>query len=723
MTTQPSQQSHTDNSDEIDLGKLLGILLDAKWLIMLTIFAFAVFGTAFAMLSTPIYKADALIQIEEKSSGGISSMVGDMGDMFSQESSATTEVEIIKSRMILGETVDKFNLTTVTSPNYVPIVGKGFARLTGDINYIAVSRFTLPSYANGYAHTIQIIDAEQGTYQLVRDDEHVILQGKVDELATSDGYSLFVAGFESHNGFEFSIGQRSRLQAIEWLKSSLSLSEQGKQTGILKLSFEGENKQQISELLNHISETYFLQNVKRNSAEAEKSLSFLESHLPGIKSELSTYEDVLNNYRQENESIDLGLEAQSALKVMVGLEAQLNQLTFKESDVSQKFTKDHPTYRAVLDKRNILLQEKERLNKQIQKLPKTQREVLRMTRDVEVNQQIYIQLLNKVQELSIIKAGTVGNVRILDDAQAYAGAVKPKKQLIVVLATLLGGMLSVAFVLVKDTFHNGVESPDQIEEIGLSVYAAVPKSDLQIELSNRFTSKKKQTQGTQALLVESNPADLSVEALRGLRTSLHFAMLEAKNNILMISGPAPGIGKSFISTNFAAVAAKTGQKVLLIDADMRKGYLQQSFGVNWGDGLSDLLIGKKGFAESIKSTPVENLDIITRGQVPPNPSELLMHPRFAELMEWVSKEYDLVIVDTPPVLAVTDPSIVGAFAGTTLMVARYGQNTIKEIDVARNRFEQSGIEVKGVIFNAIEKKASSSYGYGYYNYAYSSDKK
>ncbi|WP_139685866.1 polysaccharide biosynthesis tyrosine autokinase [Vibrio tasmaniensis] len=721
MTTQTSQQSHTDNSDEIDLGKLLGILLDAKWLIMLTTFAFAVFGLAVAVLSTPIYKADAIIQIEKKSSGGISSMVGDMGDLFSQESSATTEVEIIKSRMILGETVDKFNLTTVTSPTYVPIVGKGFARVTGDINHIVVSRFTLPSYASEYAHTIQIVDAEQGTYQLVRDDERVILKGKMGELATADDYSVFVVGFESHNDFEFSISQRSRLEAIEWLKKSLSLSEQGKQTGILKLSFEGENKQQISEILNHISQIYFLQNVKRNSAEAEKSLSFLESYLPGIKSELNGYEDVLNNYRQKNESIDLGLEAQSTLKVMVELEAQLNELTFKESDISQRFTKDHPAYKSLLDKRETLLGERARLNKQVQKLPKTQREVLRMTRDVEVNQQIYIQLLNKVQELSIIKAGTVGNVRILDDAQAYAHAVKPKKPLIVVLATLLGGMLSVALVLVKAAFHRGVESPDQIEKIGLPVYAAVPKSDLQVELTNRFKLKKQKTKGTQALLAESNPADLSIEALRGLRTSLHFAMLEAKNNILMISGPAPGIGKSFISTNFAAVAAKTGQKVLLIDADMRKGYLQQSFGFKWDNGLSDLLSSKQEFTQFIKTVPVDNLDIITRGQVPPNPSELLMHPRFADLMEWASKEYDLVIIDTPPVLAVTDPSIVGAFAGTTLMVARFGLNTIKEIDVARNRFEQSGIEVKGVIFNAIEKKASSSCGYGYYNYAYSND--
>ncbi|MEZ9836950.1 polysaccharide biosynthesis tyrosine autokinase [Vibrio sp. 10N.261.52.C11] len=722
MTIQTSQQPSSNSPDVIDLGKLLGILLDAKWLIMLTTFVFAIFGIALALLSTPIYKADSLIQIEKKSSGGISSMVGDMGDMFSQDSSVPAEIEIIRSRMILGETVDKFNLTTVTSPIYMPYIGKGVARLKGDINRIEVSRFVLPRYTTG-AHKIEILDAEQGTYQLVRDNERVILKGQVGELATAGDYSLFVTGFESTNGFEFSIGKRSRLAAIGWLKASLSLSEQGRQTGILNLSFAGEDKQQISEILNHISQTYFLQNVQRNSAEAEKSLSFLKSHLPGIKSQLNSYEDTLNSYRQKNDSIDLGLEAQTTLRLVVGLEAQLNELTFKESEISQRFTKDHPTYKSLLDKRNILLEEKERLNKQVQKLPKTQREILRMTRDVEVNQQIYIQLLNKVQELSIIKAGTVGNVRILDDAQAYAGAIKPKKSLIVVLATLLGGILSVAFVLVKAAFHRGVESPDQIEQIGLPVYAAVPKSDLQIELSNRFKSKKRQTKGAEALLAESNPADLSVEALRGLRTSLHFAMLEAKNNILMISGPAPGIGKSFISTNFAAVAAKTGQKVLLIDADMRKGYLQQSFGVNWDNGLSDVLSGKQEFAQSVKTTPVENLDIITRGQVPPNPSELLMHPRFAELMEWASKEYDLVIVDTPPVLAVTDPSIVGAFAGTTLMVARYGQNTIKEIDVARNRFEQSGIEVKGVIFNAIEKKASSSYGYGYYNYAYSSDKK
>ncbi|EPW6623058.1 polysaccharide biosynthesis tyrosine autokinase [Vibrio vulnificus] len=721
MTTPQNRSSVDNSSDEIDLGKLLGILLDAKWIILVTTFFFAVGGVAVALLSTPIYKADALIQIEQKSSGGISSLVGDMGELFSQESSATTEIEIIKSRMILGDTVDKFNLTTVAEPKYLPVIGKGLARIAGKVNQIEISRYTVPEYDQEMKHTLVVLDAEKKTYQLVRGDEQVVLKGVAGELAKNDGYELFVTELRSHNDQEFAIGQRSRLEAIEWLKQNLAISERGKQTGILQLSFEGENRKQIGELLNHISQTYFLQNVERNSAEAEKSLTFLKGHLPDIKTSLTTAEDTLNRFRQDNESIDLGLEAKSTLDVMVKLEAQLNELTFKESEISQRFTKDHPAYRSLLDKRETLLKERERLNQQVQKLPKTQREVLRMTRDVEVNQQIYIQLLNKVQELSIIKAGTVGNVRILDEAQSYAKPVKPKKPLIVVLATLLGGMLSVALVLVKAALHRGVENPDEIEQIGLSVYASVPKSNLQLELANKLARKKRNTDLT--LLAESNPADLSIEALRGLRTSLHFAMMEAKNNVLMISGPAPGIGKSFVSTNFAAVAAKTGQKVLLIDADMRKGYLQQCFGLNWENGLSDLLSGKVTRDVAVQSAKVENLDIITRGQVPPNPSELLMHPRFKELVDWASEHYDLVIIDTPPVLAVTDPSIVGAIAGTTLMVARFGQNTVKEIDVARSRFEQAGIEVKGVILNAIEKKASSSYGYGYYNYSYGESNK
>ena len=715
-----TQQPHDQSSDEIDLSKLFGYLIDGRWIIISLTTTFTIAGIVFALLSTPIYKADALVQVEQKSGGGISSLVGDMGDMVASESSSNTEIEIIKSRMILGETVDKLNLTTIAAPQYMPIIGKGLSRLMGEDKAIKISRFDIPSYVEGSAFTLILDDAEKGTYSLFDAEERKVLSGVAGELADKQDYHLFVMQLNGETGDIYNVVKIPRFDAILGLQSGLKLSERGKQSGVLEFSLEGENKAKIQAIINDVSQNYFLQNIARDSAEAEKSLAFLQQQLPSIKEKLTISEDNLNNLRAKRKSVDLSLEARAALDGMVRLEAQLNELTFKESEISQRFTKDHPAYKSLLDKRNVLLGEKVRFNKQVQKLPKTQREVLRLQRDVELNQQIYIQLLNKSQELSILKAGTVGNVRILDSAQAYSAAVKPKKSLIVVLASLLGGMFSVALVLVKAAFHRGVENPDEIEALGIPVYASIPKSNWQEKLDIRYNKKK--VKHLETLLAESNPADLSIEALRGLRTSMHFAMMEAKNNVVMITGPAPNIGKSFVTVNFAAVLAKTGQKVLVVDADMRKGYMQRYFDMQWDNGLSDYLSGKLTLEQSIQVSEVENLDVMTRGQIPPNPSELLMTKRFSDFVDWASANYDLVLIDTPPVLAVTDPSIVGALAGTTLMVGRFDQTSVKEIDVARHRFEQAGIEVKGFILNAVEKKASSSYGYGYYNYSYESDK-
>ncbi|HBQ8586896.1 TPA: polysaccharide biosynthesis tyrosine autokinase, partial [Klebsiella pneumoniae] len=419
------------------------------------------------------------------------------------------------------------------------------------------------------------------------------------------------------------------------------------------------------------------------------------------------------------ESVDLNLEAKAALDTMVALETQLNELTFKESDIAQQFTKSHPAYISLLEKRGTLLKEKERINQQVQKLPKVQQDVLRLTRDVQVGQEIYLQLLNKVQELNILKAGTVGNVRIIDHAAVKIQPVKPKKSLLVVIATLLGGMLSVALVLIRAAFNRGVEGPDELEKLGVNVYASVPLSAWQTEQTKKQQKGKKLT-----LLAQHNPADLSIEALRNLRTSLHFAMMEARNNVLMITGPSPAIGKTFITGNLASVIAHGGQKVLLIDADMRKGHLHHYATTASKTGLSDYLCGQQELQQIIVSGEQLGLDFIARGQVPPNPSELLMHPRFAALLEWASQHYDLVLVDTPPLLAVTDAAIVGRLAGTTLLVARFGVTAAKEIEITQRRLEQNGIEVKGAILNAMEKRAAGYYGgsYGYYQYQYESSK-
>lgn len=719
MTAIHNINNTQSDSDEIDLGKLFGVLLDHRWIIIFTTFVFACTGIVYALLATPIYKVDALVQVEEKSSGvpGLS----DISEMFASESSADTEIQIIKSRMVLGKTVDKLNLTVNVEPKYLPVIGKGLARLKGEDKPIAIiSKLELPHELMGEKLVLTV--NTDGRYSLSFDGEK-LLDGHKGELAQFGEVSVFVSDVVAEPETEFTVVKRARLVTISELQENVNVSEQGKKTGILKLTLEGDEPAKIQAILNSITEDYLMQNIDRTSAEAEKSLQFLRGHLPDIKQQLDTSEAKLNTYKLENDSVDLALEAKSVLDTMVTVEAQLNELTFKESDIAQRFTKSHPAYVSLLEKRRTLEGEKARIDRMVSRMPKTQQEVIRLSRDVEVNQAIYLQLVNKVQELNVMKASAVGNVRILDNAETLEKAVKPKKAIIVIIATMLGGMLSVAFALVKQAFHRGVENPDEIEAIGLPVYASVPMSDWQIELEKKQKGKK-QLSVQDTLLAVSNPADLSIEALRSLRTSLHFAMMEAKNNILMISGPSPDIGKSFVSANMAAVVAKSGQKVLVIDADMRKGRMEKQMAVNPKPGLSDFLSGQTSIESLLKQPGVDGMDFIGRGEVPPNPSELLMHPRFKQLMDWASENYDIVIVDTPPILAVTDPAIVGAHAGTTLLVGRFGQNAVKEIEVTKQRFEQNGIEVKGFILNAVVRKASSYYGgnYGYYNYSYSSEK-
>ena len=188
----------------------------------------------------------------------------------------------------------------------------------------------------------------------------------------------------------------------------------------------------------------------------------------------------------------------------------------------------------------------------------------------------------------------------------------------------------------------------------------------------------------------------------------------------MITGPSPGVGKSFVTSNLAAVIAQSGKKVLLVDADMRKGYLHKVMRCQGEKGLSDILSGRITLFDAIQKTQLNNLHVIAHGQVPPNPSELLMHENFSRFVKEISGMYDMVIFDTPPILAVTDAALVGSQAGTTLMVTRYGLNGVKEIEFAKRRLEQNGLLVKGVIFNAVVRKASTYSEYGYYQYDYQS---
>lgn len=719
MNSVTTNKPATPDSDEMDLGRLFGELIDHRKLIIAVTTGFTVLAVLYALLATPIYQADALVQVEQKQGNAILSSLSQM--LPNSQPQSAPEIALLQSRMVLGKTVDDLNLQAQVKQKYFPLIGRGMARIMGDKpGNISVSRLYLPSEDDDSTPKITITVIDKKNYLVEGADFSI--NGTVGTLLTEHGISLLVNSIDANPGDKFTVSQLTRLKAITDLQEVFNVADQGKDSGMLGLTLTGDNPELITRILDTISQNYLAQNIDRQAAQDAKSLDFLNMQLPKVRSDLDIAEDKLNAYRKQKDSVDLNMEAKSVLDQIVNVDNQLNELTFREAEISQLYTKEHPTYKALMEKRHILQEEKTKLNKRVSGMPATQQEVLRLSRDVESGRAVYLQLLNRQQELNIAKSSAIGNVRIIDNAVTETKPVKPKKILVVAIGLIFGLFVSVGLVLLRVFLRRGIESPEQLEDIGINVYASVPVPEW-LAKNNRKSSKLRKNQSDTLLALE-NPADLAVEAIRSLRTSLHFAMMEAKNNVLMISGASPNAGKTFISSNLAATIALTGKKVLFIDADLRKGYVHKMLGRKQGQGLSEVLSGQVAVEKVIEHVDDAAFDYIGRGLIPPNPAELLMHPRFEDLLKWGSQNYDLVVIDTPPILAVTDAAIIGRYAGTSLMVARFEVNTVKEIEVSMKRFEQSGVVVKGCILNGVVKKASSYYGYGYNHYGYSySDQK
>ena len=733
QTTPVSQSSGSD--DIISLSEIIEIILNGKWWIVGSTALFALGALFYLWVATPIFSANALVQVESDKSplGGLV----EMSEAFSGETPSETEIEVIRSRFVLGKVIEDEKLNIAAEADYFPVIGRAIARryrpepnsverfnspLLGMVGFawggehIQVSTFNVPEGMKGEVFTL--VAGADKQFQLLYDDEYV-LNGRVGEMsstgsasATIPGIDLFVTQLDARPGTHFTLSKLPLITAVENLRKRLSVSEKGKKTGVLSLGITGADRQDNRETLESVIQRYLRQNVERVSAEAQNSLEFLEKQLPEVKAEVELAESRLNRYRLEHQTVDLTLETKAILDQAVDIDSELARLDIQIQQMTQRYTANHPIMIELTNQRKYLEERKKEFMGTTKGLPETQQEVLRLARDVEVNTLVYTELLNKAQELKIVRASAVGNVRILDHALSDIKPVKPKKALIAVLATLLGGMLGMGLVFIRDMLRQGVKTPEEVEaKTGLPVYASIPDSD-QLKVLER--NARKSGKGS-FLLARSAPKDLAVESLRSLRTNLSFALMEAPNNRIMITGPSPGVGKSFVSANLAELLAETGKKVLLISADMRKGHLHKVFGLSGDKGLQDMLVDPNLNV----AVPIgNNLDIICGGKFPPNPSELLMSPAFTALLEKASSQYDAVIIDTPPVLAVTDAAIIGEQCGTAFMVVRAELNPAREIDYATKRLQQAGVSVRGAVLNGLVKTSSRYGNYGYYQYSY-----
>ncbi|MGF5218562.1 Wzz/FepE/Etk N-terminal domain-containing protein, partial [Klebsiella pneumoniae] len=376
--------------DEIDLGRLIGEFIDHRKLIISVSSLFTLLALLYAIFATPIYQADALIQVEQKQANAILSNLSQM--LPDSQPQSAPEIALLQSRMILGKTVDDLNLQTRIKQKYFPLIGRGFSRLSGEKSgIVTISRLYLPD--NGKDESDLLLTVKDSNHYIISNDDFEI-EGKVGELLDEKGISLKVDAIDAIPNTQFIITYVSRLKAITDLQEKLAVNDQGKDTGILTISMTGDNPQLIEKIVDSISENYLAQNIARQAAQDAKSLDFLSKQLPQVRSDLDQAEDKLNQYRRQSDSVDLSLEAKSVLDQIVNVDNQLNELTFRESEISQLYTKEHPTYKALMEKRKTLQDEKLKLNKRVSAMPETQQEILRLSRDVESGRAVYMQLLN-----------------------------------------------------------------------------------------------------------------------------------------------------------------------------------------------------------------------------------------------------------------------------------------------------------------------------------------
>ena len=732
-------------SDEISVKELLGILLAGWPVLVASACASLLAAAAYLFVTKPTYLSDALVQVESNQNSARVALSQTVEAM-SSEVPVSGEVEILRSRSVLGKVVDRLGLDILAMPTYFPYVGEAVARrhpegrladppwfLKAFANEgqswggesIVVSTFSVPEELLHPPHRLLVTSPE--AYQLQGADGSVLGNGVAGQMLEAKSgervIQLFVQSLTARVGTEFTLIKLRRELGIASIKSRLTVSASRTAEGMLTLTYVDQDARQAARVLTEILNVYQTQNIERRSAEAEQTLGFLAKQLPELRSQVETAEAKLNQFKVEQGTADLDQETAAVLQRSVELEQQRAELNQQRSEALQRYTENHPVVQAIDSQLALINQQSSKISGRVKQLPDMQQRALALSRDLQVNSALYISLLNRAQELEVVKSGTLGNIRIVDLPVVALGRHSPNAAGIRTAALAAGLVLGVLLIALLHLLRDGISDPAEIEKkLGLATYGVIPYSAQQRQLARKFTEMK--TAKKAELLALADPQGITIEAIRSVRTALHFAQMDALNNIVMLTGPEPALGKSFVSANLGAVLAQSGKRVLIVDADLRRGHLHKMFGDERGLGLSEVVSASAVTSQVARVTPVLGLSYVSTGTLPPNPSELLINNRFVDFLREVSAQYDIVIIDTPPVLAVTDAAIIGRHAGTSLLVLKAGEHPMRMIEETVKRLLQAGVKVRGTLLNQAGRNRTGQYSYraGYrydgYQYAY-----
>ena len=669
-----------EDDGELSLWDILGQLYAWKWIILAITFLGASIGWFYGQLAPDIYRAQATVFIEQRSQADTilpEELTGAraLGSIAAFEG-LQTETHIIRSSLTLRPVVVDLNLNWRVEPARFPVVGDLVERRRipflpdtflpayvrkGDRMELAAlqvpnSRFNTP---------ITVTALGDGQFRATLPDG-VSADGRVGAPVAlgETGISLTLQLLNAPAGRQFTVWRTGVDRQIAEIRRGITVSER-RGSSIADFRYTTTDRHRAAEIVNAVVKSYQNQNLSRRSAEFDQAIAFIEEEMPKVVSDLDAATTALRDYRADQQETSLSLGTQNLLSQAVALEAQLDELKFQETQLAERVTPNHPDYRTLIAQKERLEARLAELQAEIGDLPDSEQELLELTQRVEAARQIEQTMSTRLDQLRIRKAGTISNIQMLETAR-NATRIGPNRRMPMLQGAIAALLLACAASVLVHFLRRGIDSASEIEALGLPLFATVPRIK-----SLAFASTRSATARATYALAQSEPDHLAVEALRGLRTGLQFSLATAKAPSLMLTSCAPSDGKSFIALNLATVWGQSGEKVLLVDGDMRRGVLRRYFDLpHKPPGLSDLLAGKADMEAVLHKDAGKMIDFIPAGSYPPNPSELLGAKPFRQFMEEAGEIYDLVIIDAPPALAVTDPGIIGQHAGMSLMVIR-----------------------------------------------------
>lgn len=772
---QTANNPEFEEEEEVSLGDLFYKFVPYWPYFVLLVILFMTGAWIYLRYKLPVYQTTATLLIKDNKNATPASELASAFDMFGAKKNVENEVEVLESKTLMKEVVENLHL-------YAPVY------ISGRVMHMSAYVLSPIVVEAKYVDSLQpvkeihfIFNNRAGTVGI-----HGTTYPMNQWEPTSYGTLRFLPNPYYHPSNNLAKGKPDDYYfslipvqiASNQILSQVNIAPSSKESTVIDLSIQGEVPKRGEDILNELLKVYNEAAILDKNQLAANTLKFVNERLAYVSNDLDSVERALQNFKSKNQITDISTQGHIYLQTVAANDQQisdinvqlamldqvekyveskgelggiapaalgsgtsadpvLTDLVQKLSDLELQYTQtkkivpeNNPAVVALVDgierlkpqvlqhvksQRKNLLAGRDNLTTtsnsygaMLKTIPEKEKELLNITRQQAIKNNIYTFLLQKKEETALSFASAVADSRILDHAETDDIPVSPKRKLIYLAAFLGALVLGVIIVYLKDLLTRTVQQRSDIEK-----YTGIP-----------FLGEVNYDRSKTPFVISEGKRSFIAEQFRQLRTSLRYMGIDETHKRILLTSSISGEGKSFISINLGISFALMGKKVALLEMDLRKPKLSEQFHISRHEGLSNYLIGKLSAPEIIKATSFESLFLIPAGPIPPNPSELISNGRLAELLIYLEKDFDYIIIDTAPVNPVTDGYIISPLTDVTLFVIRHDYTPKIFLQKLEQQHKISRLKNPAIIYNGIRGKGVNKYGYGYgYGYGYTEEEK